>query len=271
MRSKLARTAWLVRMAMIALILSANLLGVFSLPALAGDATPEESRLSSASNGLNSMPRDYDPAKMISADEQRLIANKNLERDKFVKERTEGKQLYYGSMNKVLNVPAYQQQTSYWCGPASMAMLLGYEGRYYSQSYIASLAGTNSSEGTYVYRVRQTLNQLGRKPTSWWVWEERTVNDFNRFVNDTDFDLNYDEATVLNVQTNPPDGTPYKLAGYVGNYYHYITGHGRQGDTMTYSDPYQDTYRGSGSTLGRHTSSAYNLFWVTKAQGWMIY
>ncbi len=63
-----------------------------------------------------------------------------------------------------LNVPLYQQQKSYTCGPACIRMALKKFGYSVSESTIESLAGTTSSSGTYVYKVAQTLNHyLGNK------------------------------------------------------------------------------------------------------------
>lgn len=66
--------------------------------------------------------------------------------------------------NVQLNVPLYQQQKNYTCGPACIRMALKKFGYSVSESTIESKSGTTESAGTYVYRVVQTLNSyLGNK------------------------------------------------------------------------------------------------------------
>lgn len=62
--------------------------------------------------------------------------------------------------NIMLSVPYYAQEYSYYCAPACVQMVIKYlTGTYYSQSTLASLLGTTTSE-TYVYMVAQVLNSL---------------------------------------------------------------------------------------------------------------
>ena len=62
--------------------------------------------------------------------------------------------------SKKLSVPLIQQENGYYCGPASLQMVLKYKGKSYSQSKLAEYAGTTRKKGTYVYRMRDTLNDI---------------------------------------------------------------------------------------------------------------
>ena len=63
------------------------------------------------------------------------------------------------SSGRQLSVPLYQQQEGYYCGPASVQMVLKYlTGTTYSQATLANSMGTAENGGTYVYRIRNELN-----------------------------------------------------------------------------------------------------------------
>lgn len=65
----------------------------------------------------------------------------------------------YSNSSNGLSVPLYQQANSYYCGPASVQMVVKYiTGVYIQQSTLASSMGTASNGGTHVYRVAQELN-----------------------------------------------------------------------------------------------------------------
>ena len=60
---------------------------------------------------------------------------------------------------KFLSVPVFRQETKYWCGPASVQMIVKYQtGKKVSQSTLASYMNTNKS-GTYVYQIARGLNK----------------------------------------------------------------------------------------------------------------
>lgn len=63
-----------------------------------------------------------------------------------------------GGATKVLSVPLYQQINNYYCGPASVQMVLKYLGDTVSQSTLGSLMNTTPSSGTYVYQIANGLN-----------------------------------------------------------------------------------------------------------------
>lgn len=65
---------------------------------------------------------------------------------------------------KDLNVPLIQQVKYYYCGPASMQMVLKFLGINKTQQELAQASGTNSDDGTIVYRITNCLNaNLGKE------------------------------------------------------------------------------------------------------------
>lgn len=60
--------------------------------------------------------------------------------------------------SKTLNVPLCKQENNYYCGPASVQMVLKYFGYTATQSKLGSIMNTNSSDGTYVYQIANGLN-----------------------------------------------------------------------------------------------------------------
>jgi len=73
---------------------------------------------------------------------------------------------------KELGVPLYGQETDSWCWNASTQMVLAYHGSYYSQEYIAAVAGKGPHDGATDFETMDTIRRLGYNPT-WqpsWVW-----------------------------------------------------------------------------------------------------
>ena len=62
------------------------------------------------------------------------------------------------SGSETLSVPLYKQENNYYCGPASVQMVLKYFGYTATQSKLGSIMNTNSSDGTYVYQIANGLN-----------------------------------------------------------------------------------------------------------------
>lgn len=257
----------------VALCLSISLL--ISQPAFAGSG---QTNNNTAAHGKNGQPAGMDPLAGLTTAEKQKLTQKQVDRTRFKRTHSIGNVTSPNDvpyMNVVLNVPFYTQSTEYYCGPASVAMVLGYNGLYPTQQSLANDMGTNSTDGTYVYRVRDELNTYFNNynihPTSSWVWQYDylDMNSFQTYINNTTYDLNVGQPLILNVQTDPPDGTQYQLPYYGTNYYHYIVFHGRTGQYDWYTDPFHDP-TGTGPTEGRHNTDIYNLFYVTQFQHYMI-
>jgi hypothetical protein len=162
--------------------------------------------------------------------------------------------------SKILNVPRKIQERSYWCGPASIQMIQYYFNMPASQSTIASYCGTNSSVGTYVYKI---VNWLNAAPMtgyaslpSWWVWEYVTVTSTTDFINKIHFTIgNYSAPQIWHLKTYP--SSVYHLPGYTGNYGHYIVGSGYDSNNnVLEDDPWYGN--GGGSNIWVSGTTMYN-------------
>lgn len=67
---------------------------------------------------------------------------------------------------KLLNVPYFRQENEYSCGAASLQMVLGFYGRFPSQSQIESTVRTNPDDGTWSFGLVRGLAQSARSGSS---------------------------------------------------------------------------------------------------------
>jgi len=182
-----------------------------------------------------------------------------------------------------ISIPLRRQERYYWCGPASAQEILDYDWGYlstvskYSQSFLASKMGTNSTNGTYVYKLTNVLNQYKRS-NFLWVYQQISSDETNA-SNDlylkTKSDVSDYEGIVYHTNTYPYYGKDvwgerYGLIGYYDPYgysyhrtYHYVVGYGylerSNGEHMVkYLDTNSANY-GFGNPFGRHTVDARNM------------
>lgn len=117
--------------------------------------------------------------------------------------------------NRVLNVPTYKQEKSYWCGPACLQMVIKYvTGSTISQATLASEAGTNATHGTYVYKMAEALRA-------------NSVNSKYYSVYDVDFDTTLRSSLDKGIPAIAHLCTRYLPAYNGSNYGHYVVLRGR--------------------------------------------
>lgn len=61
-------------------------------------------------------------------------------------------------ISRTLSVPRYKQETTYWCGPASIQMMISYNGKFVEQKDLAKEAGT-TTQGSNTLDLRNVLNK----------------------------------------------------------------------------------------------------------------
>lgn len=181
--------------------------------------------------------------------------------------------------SRTLSIPTYQQEKSYWCGPANIKQVIQYiNGSSESQSTYASSMGTNSSDGTLVYKMANELNN------------RQSVHTYSY----TKISSNSKQTLATNIVMNTDLGRPcifhsrtQYLYMYNGNSLgHYLTCRGYNfsgfetasiGDnkystvsnivspnassldgTVYYTDCYYKDF-GRGSVLGNHSDSLDNI------------
>ncbi len=157
--------------------------------------------------------------------------------------------------NRTLSVQTFQQETSYWCGPASVKETLQFiNGSSLSQSQYASNMSTNSTEGTYVYRVTNELNARQSRHT--YAHETGvSATKFNTIIISDILDSDVGVPFILHAIT----GSLYMYNGTNINHYLVVNGANMITQTVTYIDSYANNY-GRGTTLGQHTDSRSNVY-----------
>lgn len=135
-----------------------------------------------------------------------------------------------------LDITAYKQEKSYWCGPANIKQVIQFiNGSSASQSTYASSMGTNSEDGSYVYKMVNELNKRQSKFTYAYkeVTSSVTEKDIDTYVH---VSVAQKKPMILHARTQP-------LYLYNGtNLGHYLTISGFGDDVM---GPFPDDKRGA--------------------------
>ena len=228
-------------------------------------------------NGVLNYSDEYINSMNIKNEELEKSYQRYLETKKFnISDKDNGVSLYsirnivpYGFTytNRTLNVPTYQQETNYWCGPAAVKETLQFlNGSSLTQGQYANNMGTNSSIGTYVYKIRDELNS--RQSKHYYQYED--INSETRFTQIL-------IATVMNSDVGVPfilhavTGSLYRYNGNSLNHYLVVNGGDMANQKVTYVDSWAADY-GRGTTLGRYTDSRTNVAnTVTAANRFVIW
>jgi hypothetical protein len=145
---------------------------------------------------------------------------------------------------KAISVPSYEQQTSYWCGPATVKQILGYiNGSSSSQSYYASKLGTTKA-GTDFSLVDNVLDQHQSKVDYVYV----SIGDYGRWTDRIEFAVDTGGPAALDLEIYPSYMPKYTthIAGHILNASGYDTRYSPAKVRLT--DPYDQGNRGV--TLG---------------------
>ncbi len=160
-----------------------------------------------------------------------------------------------------LSITNYQQENSYYCGPANVKQVVQYlNGTSSSQSTYASYMGTNSTNGTYVYAIKNALNNYTSQNYSYVLGSNYTSSTFSTLVKNR---ISSNKPIILHANTS-------SLAMYNGTMLgHYLTVNGYTytaafGDStginyIYYVDTWYGSY-GNGSVLGEHMDTATNVY-----------
>ncbi len=150
-----------------------------------------------------------------------------------------------------------EQSTGYYCGPANIVMILtNIKGFSLSQDSHANNMGTNPSDGTYVYRMTNELNNQQNKHN----YAHFYISNSNDFSNYIEGSIMRNAPVVLHARTG-------SLNIYNGNSLgHYLTGETviADGDPTVltrigYVDPLNRDY-GRGNVFGSHIDTFENVY-----------
>ena len=160
-----------------------------------------------------------------------------------------------------LSVPNYQQQNGYYCGPANIKQVVQYlNGSSSSQDTYASYMGTNSTNGTYVYQMKNALNNYTSQSYSYILGSNYNSSTFATLVQNK---VSANKPIILHANTS-------SLSLYNGTSLgHYITVNGHTASAsfgggsginyIYYVDTWSYNY-GNGNVLGEHMDTTTNVF-----------
>ena len=156
--------------------------------------------------------------------------------------------------SRTLGVTTYQQERNYYCGPASVKETLQFiNGTSLSQSEYALDMGTNATDGTYVFQIKNELNNKQSAHT--YVYEDiSTVSRFNQIVIADILDSDVGVPFIIHALT----GSLYMYNGTTLHHYLVVNGANQTTQKVTYVDSWAYDY-GRGTTLGQHTDTRSNV------------
>lgn len=134
----------------IVMLISMTILGIHTnINASTTDETDENGIVTDSdilNGGIeNRKTRSFGSVAYTGSAQKQEIAN-SIESGTYSLKSISARSLDYG--NRRLAVPHRTQQNDYYCGPASLQMVLAYKGKNVSQSTLASQLGTTSQYGT---------------------------------------------------------------------------------------------------------------------------
>lgn len=142
---------------------------------------------------------------------------------------------------KIVYLIGEKQVTNYFCGPsAAQSIEWSLQGRKTSQYTIANIMGTTPSEGTYVYRLVNYLNDYATKPNFRYAYANVIYGhgNYKDLFTAVKYSNDLNMPVVFNVNTEEI-GLPFSSGHYVvGKGYSYFA-YGSQGySEYEYFDPY---------------------------------
>lgn len=146
---------------------------------------------------------------------------------------------------KNLSVTLYQQNNTYYCGPACVQMAIKYlTGTLYSQSTLGSYMGTSSNGGTYVYQIANCLNAYVGSGSYRYVLTSETS-----FASGLVYSIDKNKPVVCQVKTGylPNYGGSPNTGHYVLAKGYYVAYSGSSAvSNCYYNDPhYNSSYYGT--------------------------
>lgn len=136
---------------------------------------------------------------------------------------------------RTLNVPHKTQENNYYCGPASVQMVLAYKGKNVSQSTLASRLGTTSANGTSAgANVPNALNYyLGNR----YGWHWQAWSDVSGMRSKIYAGMAAGDPTVVNTHETRGDSYIKGHENFASLYHFGVVDAMTQQDTVRYNDP----------------------------------
>ncbi|MGC2871698.1 C39 family peptidase [Ihubacter sp. mB4P-1] len=134
---------------------------------------------------------------------------------------------------RMLEVTMYQQEKTYYCGPATAQMVIYYGGFHlYSQDTLANYMQTNRADGTYVYQIRKGINNYWSKGN----YREVTTSEM-KFSSSLVYSIDKGRPVPCHVMT----GRLPSYDGYSVGHYVLARGYDSSESRVYYIDPHYDS------------------------------
>ncbi len=130
----------------------------------------------------------------------------------------------------LLSVKRFQQETNYYCGPATVKQVIHYiNGSSLTQSKYASILGT-TTDGTTMTDIDDVLND--------YISEEHyvysSIGTQSEWLNKVRYSLYYQRPAVLDINTNGISSFSYSSSGHFVN----VCGYSESSGRVAITDPY---------------------------------
>lgn len=145
----------------------------------------------------------------------------------------------------ILNIPFQTQINDYYCGPASVSMIVRSLGYNKSQHQMAALLGTTTNGTNAGNGVANALNAVVAGSRYRFNWEWHTYTQISKMKNHITEALSWGNPVMVNTMESPGDvylqghniGTALYHFGVIGDYFD-------NGNSVTYVDPGYGRYGG---------------------------
>ncbi|MCL2361137.1 MAG: C39 family peptidase [Defluviitaleaceae bacterium] len=164
------------------------------------------------------MPTDCENAAIIERDRQLAlcpinnanIAAREAEFQEFLSENNVSPRSRYFN---TINVPVFEQERSYWCGPATARQVIHFRnGSAPTQAVLARELGTTSS-GSDVHDVGRIVNNH----TGFGYAHRHMSHDMNAWVDQVRFSVDRMRPAIITIRTIGIPAFPYQVAGHIVN------------------------------------------------------
>lgn len=189
------------------------------------------------------MIEDVKTEKQVKAEKEKLRKVREHITNKREAAESEGKVSALG-LFRVISVPSFEQETSYWCGPATVKQVLDYiNGTSKSQRYYADELGT-TKDGTVFSVVDDVLND--HQDENYYVYTTHDSDEQSKFNDKIEWGIDNGYPSILDLKNDPDYMPKYtrSVAGHIVN----TSGYDWDDWEIRITDPFDQGNRGV--TLG---------------------
>jgi hypothetical protein len=167
-----------------------------------------ESNIMDGATGQETQPYRYSRKEAEAIKLKRDKAN--LEAETIVNTRS-----YDDGIYKTLDVPVFEQENSYFCGPATTKQVAHYmTGSSHSQQYIANVIEKKEKSGTTMAYILYYLND--NKGLNY-IYDQGIANDYSTWLNAIYSSVNNSKPAIIIVKDLSGSVLPYSTSGHYIN------------------------------------------------------